>query len=149
MTEDDLDAVMAVEEAAYPYPWTRGNFRDCLSAGYHCWVRTWGGRIVGHGVTQVGVGECHILNVCVHPDWQGQGLGREILLLLLELGSRHGADTAFLEVRASNQAAIRLYLAEGFNEIGIRRNYYPRGDRREHALVFAKDLRNPFAGPVP
>ena len=78
MEEGDLAAVLAVERAGYPYPWTEGNFRDCLRAGYCCWVLEHGGAIIGHGVLSVAVGEAHVLNVCVHPDWQGKGLGRRV-----------------------------------------------------------------------
>ena len=140
MGETDVAAVLAVERAAYPYPWTEGNFRDCLRAGYCCWVVELGGRTIGHGVLSVAVGEAHILNLCVHPDWQGNGLGRRILERLLRLAREHEADTAFLEVRASNLVAQRLYESAGFNEIGLRRGYYPGQGRREDAVVYARAL---------
>ncbi len=140
MVEDDLEAVMAVEEAGYSHPWTLGIFRDCLQVGYCCWVYQLDEHIIGHGVMSVAAGECHILNVCVHPRWQGQGLGRRILQRLLNIGRQHHADTAFLEVRTSNRAAIDLYLSSGFNEVGLRKGYYPGAHGREDALVFARDL---------
>jgi len=133
-------AVLAVERAGYPHPWTEGNFRDCLSAGYCCWVLEQDGEIIGHGVLSVAVGEAHVLNVCVRPDRQGRGLGRRILDRLLRLAREHAADTAFLEVRASNTVAQRLYESAGFNEIGLRRNYYPAHKGREDAVVYAKAL---------
>ena len=86
------------------------------------------------------VGECHLLNLCVHPDWQGRGLGRRLLLRLFAIGKANNADTAFLEVRASNRRAIALYESEGFCEIGLRRGYYPAGDKREDAIVMARPL---------
>jgi ribosomal-protein-alanine N-acetyltransferase len=140
MDEDDLAAVLAVERAGYPYPWTEGIFRDCLRAGYCCWVLEQDGTMVGHGVLSVAVGEAHVLNVCVHPDLQGLGLGRRILERLLHLAREHEADTAFLEVRASNIVAQRLYESAGFNEIGLRRGYYPANSGREDAVVYAKAL---------
>ncbi len=140
MSEEDVEAVMEVEQAAYPYPWTAGIFRDCLRVGYCCWVCLQDEVLIGHGVISVAAGECHILNVCVHPEWQGHGLGRKMLRHLLNLGRRHQADTAFLEVRASNVRAIRLYNIEGFNEVARRRGYYPGNKGGEDALVFAKDL---------
>jgi len=141
MTEEDLDAVMAVEQAAYEYPWSPGILGDCLCVGYCCWVWHLERSIVGHGVMSVAAGECHVLNVCTHPDWQGRGLGRRMLIRLLNIGRRHHADTAFLEVRVSNSVALHLYRAEGFNEVGLRRGYYPHRKGREDALVLAKDLR--------
>jgi len=140
MIQSDVDDVLVVERLAYPYPWTEGILRDCLRAGYCCWVLEVDGDVVGYGVLSVAVGEAHLLNVCVHPAWQGRGLGRHILHRLLRLAREHGADTAFLEVRVSNVAARHLYESEGFNEIGQRRGYYPSHGGREDALVFAKAL---------
>lgn len=140
MEETDIGAVLAVERAGYPHPWTEGNFRDCLRAGYCCWVLEHDGELIGHGVLSVAVGEAHVLNVCVHPARQGRGLGRRILERLLRLAREHEADTAFLEVRASNTVAQRLYESAGFNEIGLRRGYYPARHGREDAVVYARDL---------
>ena len=140
MEETDLPEVLAVERAGYPHPWTDGIFRDCLRAGYCCWVLEADGRMVGHGVLSVAVGEAHVLNICVHPDWQGRGLGRRILERMLRLARQHEADTAFLEVRVSNTVAQRLYESAGFNEIGLRRGYYPADNGREDAVVYAKAL---------
>jgi ribosomal-protein-alanine N-acetyltransferase len=140
MIQSDVEDVLAVERAAYPYPWTEGILRDCLRAGYCCWVLELDDELIGHGVLSVAVGEAHILNLCVHPDWQGRGLGKHLLHRLLRLAKEHGADTAFLEVRVSNVVARHLYEAEGFNEIGQRRGYYPAHGGREDALVFAKAL---------
>jgi [ribosomal protein S18]-alanine N-acetyltransferase len=148
MHQADLPEVLAVETAAYPYPWTQGIFVDCLRVGYHCLVaepfpapgRPAGPGLVGHAVMSAAVGECHLLNLCVHPDWQRHGLGRRLLLRLFSIGKANNADTAFLEVRASNRRAIALYESEGFCEIGLRRGYYPAGDRREDAIVMARPL---------
>ena len=84
----------------------------------------------------VAAGECHILNLAIHPDWQGRGLGRKLMNRLLGLARQHQADTAFLEVRESNEAALALYRSMGFNEVGLRRSYYPALGGREDALVF-------------
>jgi len=140
MRDVDIPAVLAVETAAYPFPWTDGIFRDCLRVGYCCWVAVQQREIVGHGVMSVAAGECHILNVCVHPDWQGRQLGRKMLRRLLAVGRGHSADTAFLEVRVSNRAAIRLYESEGFCEVGVRRGYYPADGGREDAVIMGRPL---------
>lgn len=140
MTDPDLPAVMAVEVEGYSHPWSQDIFRDCLRAGYHCWVLQVGERLVGHGVMSVAVGECQILNLCVHPDWKGRQFGRRLLRRLLAIALQCKADTAFLEVRRSNHAAIHLYQAEGFCEVGLRRNYYPKGQGREDAILMAKPL---------
>ena len=140
MCEDDLPLVTGIERDAYPFPWTEQIFRDCLRVGYSCWVADRYGHVEGYGVMSVAGGECHILNLCVRPELQRQGVGRRMLAHLLDLARKHGADTALLEVRPSNQPAIALYLRAGFGEVGVRRQYYPAANGREDALILAKDL---------
>jgi ribosomal-protein-alanine N-acetyltransferase len=136
----DLDAVMTIEQRAYPFPWTKGIFRDCLRVGYCCWCYERDGCLEGYGVMSVAAGESHILNLTVRPESQRQGLGRKLINHFLQLARRHDADVVMLEVRPSNQAAIGLYQKCGFNEIGIRRNYYPAEHGREDALLLALSL---------
>lgn len=140
MQSGDLDAVIAMEQAAYPRPWTRGIFADCLEVGYQCRVHELEGELVGYSVHSVAAGEAHLLNLCVDPKFQGQGLGRAILRQVLSETKEQGADTLFLEVRASNSRAQALYESEGFNEVGRRFNYYPADGGREDALIYARPL---------
>lgn len=140
MRLEDLDAVLAIELSAYPFPWTRGIFRDCLSSGYECWVFVRGSEILGYGVLSVAGGEAHVLNLCVAPSAQSKGSGRRMLARLLDLARWHHAERVFLEVRPSNTNAISLYESSGFNEIGRRPNYYPTQRGREDALVMAIEL---------
>jgi ribosomal-protein-alanine N-acetyltransferase len=140
MRPDDVVAVMDVELSAYPYPWTEGIFRDCLRVGYQCWVAEVGSELAGYSVMSVAVGEAHILNLCISPQRQGQGLGRRLLRRMLRMANELQADTAFLEVRESNSIAQTLYESLGFVQVGQRRDYYPADAGREHALVYAKTL---------
>lgn len=140
LREADFDAVMAIEQRAYPFPWTRGIFRDCLLAAYPAWVMLEHGLVIGYGVISLAVDEAHLLNVCVAPERQGRGHGRHLLRSLVKLAADRGAARIFLEVRPSNPAAIALYHAEGFNEIGRRPRYYPAHQGREDALVMAMEL---------
>jgi ribosomal-protein-alanine N-acetyltransferase len=140
MREADLSRVMAVEREAYAFPWSEQIFRDCLRVGYSCWVIERGGVLDAYGVMSVGAGESHILNLCVRPAVQRRGLGREVLAHLLQLARRHRAETVLLEVRPSNRAAFELYRNMGFNEVGIRRGYYPGHNGREDAVILARDL---------
>ena len=140
MREDDLDAVLAIEQRAYPFPWTRGIFRDCLRADYPAWVLVEDGLVIGYGVLSLAADEAHVLNVCAAPEVQGRGHGRRLLRALLQLARGRGAQRVFLEVRPSNAAAIALYHDEGFNEIGRRPRYYPAADGREDAIVMAMEL---------
>ena len=140
MTESDIGAVLEVERLAYPFPWSEAIFRDCLRVGYCCWVLEQRDLVDGYGIMAVGAGESHILNLCIRPAAQRRGLGRRLLLHLLETAHSHHADTTLLEVRPSNPGAIRLYQRVGFNEVGVRRGYYPDANGREDALLFAIDL---------
>lgn len=143
MRASDLEAISRIELSAYPYPWTFGIFRDCLAAGYECWVLERSAELIGYGVLSVAGGEAHLLNLCVAPAEQGRGHGRRILARLLDLARWHHADRVFLEVRPSNKAAVVLYESAGFNEIGKRPNYYPGKKMREDAIVMAIELLAP------
>lgn len=136
----DIKRVMKVELAAYEFPWTPNIFRDCLRVGYYCCVIEEAEDLVGHAVMSYAVGECHILNVCIHPEYQRQGLGRCVIERLLEVAQQNGVRIAFLEVRLSNSGAYRLYEELGFTEVGIRKDYYPALDGREDAMILAYDL---------
>jgi [ribosomal protein S18]-alanine N-acetyltransferase len=140
MREEDIDAVMAIEQRAYPFPWTHGIFRDCLRAGYPMWLAVREGAIVGYGVLSIAAQEAHILNICIDPDEQGKGYGRRLLRILIRCARAHRAERVFLEVRPSNPRAITLYQDEGFNEIGRRPRYYPTHNGREDAIVMAMEL---------
>ena len=139
MREVDLPEVMRNEQAAYSHPWTLGTMQDCLRVGYCCLVVSLDQALIGHAVLSVGAGEAQLLNLCVAPPSQSRGVGRLLLKRLLRIAAERQVDTLFLEVRSSNQAAIKLYQSEGFNEIGLRRGYYPVSrQRREDAVIYAK-----------
>ena len=140
MQRTDLPDVLRNERRGYTHPWTEGIFRDCLRNGQECWLLMCSDQNVGHGILSVAAGESHLLNVCVHPDFQGHGFGRILVEHLLERARTGEASTIFLEVRPSNVAACELYDKLGFNEVGIRENYYPSNVGREDALVLAKEL---------
>jgi len=140
MQEADLDEVLEIERAGYPYPWTRTIFMDCLHAGHSCWVCGRRGVIEGYGVLSVAAGESHLLNLCMRKESRKQGIGSSLLTHLTGIARRHGAEVIFLEVRVSNKVARRLYEVAGFNELGTRREYYPTDQGREDALIFARTL---------
>ncbi len=140
MTQDDLEVVMRIEESAYQFPWTLAIFRDCLKAGYTCWIAEINSEIIGYAVFINAVQECHLLNLCINPDLQSKGLGRRLLAKVLDDAKDKDAGCVFLEVRPSNEHALLLYESEGFNEVGIRKKYYPTKNGREDAVIFAKEL---------
>ena len=137
MLAADLDAVMAIEAAAYAFPWTRGNFIDSLAAGYLALVLTQAsGAVVSYLVAMCGVGEMHLLNVTVAPPWQRRGLAQQLLAALDQTCRSERLPLLWLEVRASNQRARDIYRVRGFAEVGVRPGYYPApGGAREDAVV--------------
>lgn len=139
MTEADLDAVLKIEYAAFSHPWTRGIFLDGLKS-YEIWLMFEGNQQVGHGVVNVIIDEAHLLNITIKPESQGRGLGLLLLDKLMKRAYELNGRECFLELRASNQSAYRLYERYGFNEVGRRRDYYPAVGGREDALVMACTL---------
>ena len=140
MIEADLDAVLAIEEAVYPHPWTRGNFSDSLAAGYHCWIVECAGEVAGYSVVMIAAGEAHLLNLSVAARWQRRGIGRELLAFVTKLARDYAAASILLEVRPTNHAALALYAAAGFSRVAVRRDYYPAGEAREDAIVLELKL---------
>jgi ribosomal-protein-alanine N-acetyltransferase len=140
MTPFDVPGVGAVERASYPYPWSEGIFRDCLRVGYLCRVAEGEGEIVAYGIVAMGAGEAHVLNICVAERVRGRGIGRRMLMLLIERSVQAGMQDVFLEVRPSNPHAIALYQSLGFIEVGRRRGYYQAQAGREDALVLKLSL---------
>ncbi|MFL6662716.1 MAG: ribosomal protein S18-alanine N-acetyltransferase [Rhizobacter sp.] len=142
MTVAELNAVVAIEAAAYEFPWTRGNFIDSLAAGYLARVlREASGHVVGYFVAMRGVDEMHLLNLTVAPSEQGRGHARRMLDELVALCGAMHAQQLWLEVRESNTRARTLYLRYGFRHIGVRKGYYPAlHGRREDAAVMSLDV---------
>lgn len=143
MRQEDVPAVMRVERAMYAFPWTERIFSDSLRVGYTCLVGEVDGEFAGYGIMSTGAGEAHILNLCVAGAFQRRGLGRAILVRLLDEALAEGIDTVFLEVRMSNTPAMNLYDSLGFNQIGTRKGYYPSESGREDAAVLALTLSFP------
>ena len=141
MRDADVSEVVAIERSSYQFPWSEGIFRDCLRVGYTCRVVTLGRQVAGYGVMSVGAGEAHILNLCISEAFRCRGLGGRLLTLLVERAAAAGMKEAFLEVRPSNTAAIRLYQAHGFEQVGMRRGYYQAAGGREDAAVLRLALR--------
>lgn len=140
MNRSDLSQIVAIEKSSYQFPWEKDIFQDCLNTRYDCWVCELGDEVLGYGIMSMAVGEAHILNLCVSPKEQKQGIGRKILEHLISIAKKN-AEQMFLEVRPSNVGAIALYDSIGFNEIGVRKGYYQAEDgKREDGLMFALEL---------
>lgn len=131
----DIAYVAALEAHIHAAPWTAGNFRDALSAGYSARVGESEGRIVAYGVLMLAPGEAQLLNLSVVHDARREGLGMVLLEQFIDDARRLGADQVFLEVRVSNAPAIALYERAGFTRVGRRNGYYPGAPVLEDALV--------------
>lgn len=140
MGADDLARVIDIELSAYDFPWTIGIFNDCLRYGYTCMIFESDQDLLGYGILSLGAGECHLLNICIAPAFQGLGFGTQLIEGLLDVARTQLARMAFLEVRASNKAAYRVYTKMGFNELGLRKNYYPAHNGHEDAIILAREL---------
>ena len=141
LCEADLAYVAALEAQIHAAPWTMGNFRDALAAGYPARVGEREFRIVAYGVLMLAPGEAQILNLSVVPDARREGIGRALLRRFLDDARQSCAEQIFLEVRTSNVAAIRLYESEGFAPVARRAAYYPGASAdatREDALVMRR-----------
>ena len=136
MSLADVPAVAAVERASYAFPWSEGVFRDCVRVGYFCRVIEAAGEVAGYGIMSFGAGEAHILNVCVRSDLRSGGVGRRLMLYLLDRARELHMQDVFLEVRPSNEIAIRLYQHLGFRRVGLRKGYYQAVGGRDDALVY-------------
>jgi ribosomal-protein-alanine N-acetyltransferase len=137
MGESDLDAVLAIENAVYSHPWTRGNFADSLRAAYTCRTLRLGEDLLAYFVLLVAAGEAHLLNLSVAQAHQRRGHGSTMLREAQRLARAQGGLRMFLEVRPSNVAGQFLYEKFGFRKIALRRGYYPAQQGREDALVLS------------
>ncbi len=140
MTLGDVERVMKVEHEVYEFPWTDKIFSDCIRVGYYCWLALQRQNIVGHAVISVSAGESHMLNLSISREYQRRGFGKEFIEFLIQQAQAKQAQTMLLEVRPSNTAAINCYNSAGFNEIGLRKDYYPAPEGREDALLFARHI---------
>jgi [ribosomal protein S18]-alanine N-acetyltransferase len=137
----DLERISTIENAAYAFPWSHGNFVDSHASGYDFWVLEQAGLLVGYALVMWLPDEAHLLNITIKPELQGQGLGRAFLHWIFDDTCRRGARSLMLEVRPSNTRAFALYSKLDFLEIGRRKDYYPSWNQsREDAIVLSKRL---------
>lgn len=140
MRTADLSEVASLEKSLYSFPWSLGNFRDSVNAGYDCWVVTSGQGVIGYSVLMIALDEAHLLNFAVTSEWQNQGIGRAFLAHMVQVAKQAGCLIVYLEVRPSNLSARHLYRTAGFQQIAIRPDYYPALSGREDALFLGLTL---------
>ena len=142
MREDDVPAVLRIEQAAYSFPWTGGNFLDSIRCSYLCRVARGDRReLVGYFLMMMVLDEAHLLNITIDPRLQGRGHGLALLAHATDCARDKGMDSIMLEVRPSNLRALAIYERYGYARVGLRRNYYPAADNsREDAIVMRAPL---------
>lgn len=146
MGESDLDDVVSLEAHVQAFPWTRRNFSDALAAGNGAWVMRQEGRLAGFCVLMFAPDVAHLLVIAVARSVQRQGLGTKLLAWCESQARARGTDGVLLEVRPSNEKALKFYERLGYLQIGVRRGYYPaEKDQREDALVMQKLFATPGA----
>jgi len=141
MKEADLDGVAAIEEASFPTPWSREMFREDLTRPFSQTFVVEGSaeEILGYVVCWNIAGEAHLLNIAVHPDFRGCGIGKALVLETIRRAGRAGSKWIQLEVRTGNEQAQTLYRNCGFIFVGIRKGYYT--DTGEDAMLFSREIR--------
>ena len=141
MREGDLDAVAAIEASVQDFPWSRRSFEEGLDSGYEGWVAWRGNERVGFCLAMHAPDVTHILTLGVAPSAQRQGVGSKLLTACASAAASHGLPALLLEVRVGNQQARSFYQRHGFEQLAVRKDYYPAPhQRREDALVLRSML---------
>ncbi len=130
----------AIEQRSHAFPWSEKTFASNQGERYLNFRLDVADEMAAFAITQVVLDEATLFNIAVDPAWQRRGLGRQLLTHLIGELEQRDVLTLWLEVRASNVAAIALYESLGFNEVTVRRNYYPTADGREDAIIMALPL---------
>ena len=154
----DLDEVLAIESVSHIHPWTRGNFSDSLAAGHWAYcIRPQADQqslvsgtfldpsvLWAYCILYPAVDELHLLNITVSPKLRSMGLGSRMMGAIEGVAAQQKMPRIILEVRPSNEPAVALYQKLGYEQIGLRKNYYPASQQsgeREDALVMAKSIK--------
>lgn len=131
----DIEHVYQLELLCHSHPWSKKLFLSNFGKRYFNHVILDGQRVIGYFVASSVAGEVTLMNIAVEPKKQGAGMGRLLLQFLKDLSFTNGEQEIWLEVRASNSAALALYNRLGFSEVDKRKDYYPSEQGREDAII--------------
>ena len=138
MTADHASQVAQLEKLCFRDPWSENSVSSELNNPLSLWlVAVEGDKVAGYVGSQSVMGESDMMNVAVHPDFRRQGIGERLILDLIDQLNQRGNHSLTLEVRASNVSAIALYRKLGFEQVGLRKNYYR--NPKEDALILRKE----------
>jgi ribosomal-protein-alanine N-acetyltransferase len=140
LTPADLATAYQIEQASHAFPWSEKTLASNQGERYLNFKLSAEQQMVGFAITQTVLDEATLFNIAIDPQHQRRGYGRLLLEHLIAQLESRGIVTLWLEVRASNAGAIALYESLGFNEVSVRRNYYPSANGREDAIMMALPL---------
>lgn len=141
LDQSHLDSILEIENESNPFPWTEGNFKDCLDKGYYSLALEDKNKFIGFAIMAISTDESHLLNIGINKNERGMGYGEKLLKKMIIAAEVMGSRKIILEVRLSNKTAYQLYKKLGFEEIGIRKKYYRLPEGREDAYVLSKSLK--------
>lgn len=136
----NYQAAFEIQCQSHLFPWSEKTFSDCLDSNYFAVQLKNSAEVQGFYIGLKILDEATLMDIAVAPKWRGQGLGQQLLTEFLLHCRRLDTADVWLEVRASNQSAIRLYEKSQFEVIDVRKNYYPTLEGKENALVMKKSL---------
>ena len=139
MQDKDIPEVVCIEASVFSMPWSEQGFQDALRQDTIFVVARREYHVVGYCGMYCSFGEGEITNVAVSPDVQNQGIGKKIISGLLEIASEKNINRIVLEVRVSNDYAIKLYKDFGFQKVGIRKGFYER-PREDAAIMVLEQI---------
>ncbi|WOH39101.1 ribosomal protein S18-alanine N-acetyltransferase [Thalassotalea fonticola] len=138
--KNHVDVIYAIETASNPFPWTRKTLLSCIGGRYVTKQLIVNNKAVGFYVGDLVIDEFTLMEICVHPDFQGKGYGQLLLSDFLNIAKEKQVVKCHLEVRAKNIAAQMLYMNNGFMQVHRRTGYYPAAIGYEDALVMSLSL---------
>jgi ribosomal-protein-alanine N-acetyltransferase len=140
MRQADIPTVVEIETETFSSPWQQDTFESLLDRpGVELIVMASADQgVIGYAVLWCILDQGELANVALTPEWRGRGLGRHLIRHVIEVARSRKVGKLFLEVRASNRRAADIYQAFGFEEVGLRKNYY--SDPREDARIMMATL---------
>lgn len=139
---EQLDQLMTIENACHSHPWSEKTMKSCIGGRYFGYLASKDKKAIGFYIGEYIAEEATLMDICVAPENQGKGYGKQLLEHFIESAKQRGATTLFLEVRVSNLSALMLYINQGFIEINRRTGYYPSAVGYEDGIVMKKALTN-------
>ena len=133
----DLPLAWQIEKLSHSFPWSEATLYSNQGSNYFNLKICTDNIIVGFAITQLILDEATLFNIAIHPDYQGKGLGKALLMELIDMLEKKNISTLWLEVRESNKKAFNLYESIGFNSVSVRKNYYPTKTGKEDAIIMA------------